>query len=108
MILRLRGVSRWLPGNRVRKFSTRMPRWSLVTFLAGVAFLFGAFGAVQDAMGVEQGHEPRLVFAILISGVSAAIWALFGSMRMIRSLIALAVVQITVVFFLAKFWPPKP
>lgn len=98
-------MASWKQGAQV--FHT-MPRSSLATFLTGVAFLFAAFGAVQDTMGVVQGHESRLVVSMLISGVSAAIWALFGSMRMIKSLIALALVQITVVFLLAKFWPPRP
>jgi hypothetical protein len=98
-------MASWKQGAQV--FRT-MPRRSLVTFLSGVALLFAAFGAVQDAMGVEQGHEPRLVFSMVMSGVSAATWALFGSMRMVKSLIALAAVQITLVFLSAKFWPPKP
>ena len=98
-------MASWKQGAQV--FRT-MPWRSLMTFLSGVALLFAAFGAVQDAMGVEQGHEPRLVFSMVMSGVSAATWALFGSMRMVKSLIALAAVQITLVFLSAKFWPPKP
>jgi hypothetical protein len=98
-------MASWKQGAQV--FRT-MPWRSLITFLSGVALLFAAFGAVQDAMSVEQAREPRLIFSMVMSRVSAAMWALFGSMRMTKSLIALTVVQIAVVFLLAKTWPAKP
>jgi hypothetical protein len=70
--------------------------------------LFAGFGAVQDAMDVEQGHHGRLVFAMMMNALSAVMWALFGSMRMIKSLIVLAVIQFTLVLFVAKRWPSQP
>lgn len=85
-----------------------MPRLPLVTFLAGVACIFGAYGTVQDAMTVERtSHPSRLFLAIIFSGVPAALWALFGSMRMIKSLIAMGVCQILILASVHRLWPPS-
>jgi hypothetical protein len=68
-------LNSWKQGAQV--FHT-MPRSSLIAVLTGVAFLFGAFGAVQDAMGVEQGRQPNLIFAIAISGDSRLRFSMAG------------------------------
>jgi hypothetical protein len=73
-----------------------MPRRSLLTFLAGVAFLFAGVGVVSDLLNLEHSDPLRFIVAVVLTSLSSVLFALFGSMRMIKSLLTLTCAQILV------------
>lgn len=83
-----------------------MPKRSVITFLAGVAFLFAAFGAMLDSLNLISSGQTRLTVSILISAVPAALFALFGTQRRIKALILVAVAQLIVSLATNRYWPP--
>lgn len=75
------------------QFFKTMPRRSMALFLLGVVCLFAAVGSIFDAMYLE--HSTRLGFFLMVvlSGVNAAFWAFFSTMRMWKSIIGMIFYQ---------------
>ncbi len=101
LVERLFGLSSWK--ERAHLFRT-MPRRSLVTFLAAVWCLFAAIGGVNDSLRIENSQPSSFLWLVLMTGTTAVLWALFGTMRMIKSLIAMAVFQLTIFLFAMPLW----
>ena len=75
------------------RFWITMPKRALILFLAGVFCIFGSFGFVGTAMNPHALDVRLTLLWMFISGMFAACWALFGTRRMVRSMIALGLVQ---------------
>jgi len=83
-----------------------MPRSSIVIFLSGVACLFGGVGTVTDSFSLEESTAPRLIGTILITALTSMLWAWVGSLKMVKSMIVVAIGQAGAFFLLAQVFPP--
>jgi serine phosphatase RsbU (regulator of sigma subunit) len=77
------------------EFFRSMPGRSKATFLIGVACLFGAFGSVIDALTIQSSSPFAFIFAVLSSGICAALWAYFATTRQLKPILVLFVFQFT-------------
>lgn len=85
-----------------------MPGRSRLFFFSGVACFFAAVGTMTDALSLESSTPPRFFMTVLLTSVASALWAFFGSMRMKKSLVAMAVAQLTVLVLTTKIFHPTP
>ena len=84
------------PRNARSEFLQTMPSRSLVLLLLGVACLFGAIGSIADAMSMEHSTPLSFAFSVVIYGVNAVLWALFFTLGMRKSVIAMFLYQFLV------------
>lgn len=88
------------------KITRSIPVSSMLTFLGGAACLFAAVGSLNDCLHLETSTFWGFVRAVLISAISGAGWAWFGSRRMFKSLIALGALSFIVFTAIGRMPPP--
>jgi sigma-B regulation protein RsbU (phosphoserine phosphatase) len=83
----------------------KMPVSSIATFLAGVGCLFAAVGIINDCLSLEESDTARFIIIVVATAVPSMLWAWFGTVRMIRSMIALFVAQTAVFVAIGYYFP---
>jgi hypothetical protein len=83
-----------------------MPRRSRLLFFTGVACFFAAVGTMTDALSLEGSTPSRFLMTVLLTSAASALWAFFGTMRMKKSLIAMAFAQLAVLVVTTTVLPP--
>ena len=85
---------------RGSEFWRTLPKKSLFAALAAVFFLFASSGFILDSRNTNASTSWILSLDIFTRGCLGVAWAFFGIRRMIKSMIALAVAQVGVLWWL--------
>ena len=90
-------VTRW---NRQAEVYRSMPLGSFLVFLAGVACLFGATGAVTDCIRLVSDGKSAFGYAVLSAAGISILWAIAITRRMLKTLLFTILLQFTVLNYL--------
>ncbi len=83
----------------------KMPPSSITAFLGGVACLFAAVGVINDCLDLERSSPWHFVATVIATAIPSMFWAWFGSLLMIRSMIALGVIQFVAFAIIGRYTP---
>jgi hypothetical protein len=98
----------WKTWTGTATFWETLSKRSLLVFLAGVFCLFASLGFILDCRTPQQTTAGELAMGILVRACIAVGWAFFGTHRMFKSMILLAGVQVSFIWFLHQTYGNAP
>src|SRR6266567_1370431 len=85
-------------------FWRTLPNSSLLVFLAAVFCLFGSLGFILDSRNPQETTTSELTINIIVRACFAVAWAFLGTRRMFKSMIPLAVGQVSTIWLLHRVY----